>query len=85
MAKLQAGSGGTAEIVAYARHSGRWLFWIHAGNGVIQEENRPDNLLGAALADIHIHREYSRNAERYAHMARLLTHGKANQAHPRYV
>jgi hypothetical protein len=29
--------------------------------------------LGAALADIRIHREYSRNAERYAHMARLLT------------
>jgi hypothetical protein len=39
-----AGSGGTAEMVAYARHMGRWLFWIHAGNGAISEENRPDTL-----------------------------------------
>jgi hypothetical protein len=28
--------------------------------------------LGAALADIRIHREYSRNAERYGHMAQQL-------------
>jgi hypothetical protein len=39
-----AGSGGTAEMVAYARHVGRWMFWIHAGDGTIGEENRPDNL-----------------------------------------
>lgn len=39
-----AGRGGTAEIVAYARQIGRWLFWIDAETGAIQEENRPDNL-----------------------------------------
>ncbi len=39
-----AGSGGTAEIVAYARHIGRWMFWIHAETGAIREENRPHNL-----------------------------------------
>jgi hypothetical protein len=39
-----AGSGGTAEIVALARHVGRWLFWIHAEDGAIREENRPTTL-----------------------------------------
>jgi hypothetical protein len=39
-----AGGGGTAEIVALARHAGRWMFWIHAEDGAICEENRPTTL-----------------------------------------
>jgi hypothetical protein len=41
------GEGGTAQVVDYARKIGRWLFWIHAKDGTIEEENRPGVLDGA--------------------------------------
>lgn len=37
--KSSVGQGGTAEIVEYARNTGRHIFWINSYDGSIREEN----------------------------------------------
>ena len=46
------GPGGTAEIIAYAREKGRYIFWINSNDGEIHEEGQFDSYLLKSIENL---------------------------------
>jgi len=74
------GTGGTAEIVAYARKKGRYIFWIDSKDGEIHEEGQFDSHLLVSIENLKEYNNEKLNHSDLSSAVKSLSKNLGNEA-----